>query len=115
MVALNRTNRARLAEEVEVASRFWQRLRGLLGRGGLPGGGALWIVPCRSIHTWFMRFPIDVAFLDEGLRVRRTAARVPPFRVVRTPGARSVLELPAGRLEATGTREGHLLAFVPPA
>jgi len=54
-----------LAQEVERAGSFWQRMKGLLGRRGLPAGQALFLEPCNSIHTFFMGFPIDAVFLDK--------------------------------------------------
>lgn len=92
----NRTRGVVVAGKVERADTFGSRLKGLLGRGGLPAGHGLWLVPGAMIHTWFMAFPIDAVFLDGGLRVLRVLT-LPPWRM--TPwvrGARSVLELPAG-------------------
>jgi uncharacterized protein len=79
-----------------VADSFLTRLRGLLGRRELPPDEGLLINPCSSVHTWFMRFPIDVVFLDRDLRVVRVAADVRPFRLRWGRGARQVLELAAG-------------------
>lgn len=79
-----------------LADSFLTRLRGLLGRRELPPDEGLLINPCSSIHTWFMRFPIDVVFLDRDLRVVRLAADVRPWRLRWGRGARQVLELAAG-------------------
>jgi uncharacterized protein len=101
-----------LADRAERASSFVQRLVGLLGRARLSVGEGLLITPCNAVHTFFMRMAIDVAFLDaEGVVLRQVGA-LPPWRA--TPvqrGARSVLELPAGTLQASGTREGDRLRF----
>lgn len=78
-------------------------MRGLRGRP-LPPGGALLLERCRCVHTFGMRFPILVAFLDSGLRVRETR-RVRPRRVVRPRiGVRHVLELPLGASLGPGDR-----------
>jgi uncharacterized protein len=109
---VNRTRGAVLAERVQRAERLGERLRGLLGRGALGDGEALAIAPCASIHTFFMRFPIDAVFLDQRGRVLRAIARLRPWRATRPHlRARQVVELPAGTLSRTGTREGDELAF----
>jgi uncharacterized protein len=110
--ARNRTRETMLADEVEVADPSWRRMKGLLGRRSLETGRALWIRPCRSIHTFFMRFPIDAVFVSDDLRVVRTYRSLRPFRV--TPPlfrADSVLELPAGTLERVSAEIGDQLAL----
>jgi uncharacterized membrane protein (UPF0127 family) len=105
-------NDALVADKVELADRALSRLRGLLGRDGLADGEGLHIVPCNSIHMFFMRFPIDVAFLDEDLRVVKTVHQIRPWRATRIYlDAHSALELPAGALARSGTREGDQLRF----
>lgn len=109
---VNARNGAVLAERVETAGSLWERLRGLLGRPGLPPGDALRIEPCTSIHTFFMRFPIDAAFLRGDGTVLRAISDLRPFRATRIyPAAAMVVELPAGTLGRTGTVAGDLLAF----
>jgi uncharacterized protein len=84
---------------VEVAETARERARGLLGRSALAPGCAMWLAPCRSIHTVGMRFAIDVAFLDREARVLTICEEVRPFRLVwggwRASG---VLEFAAGEL-----------------
>ncbi len=90
-----------LVGAVEVAERFHARLRGLLGRASLPDGAGMLLRPCRSIHMWFMRFPIDAAFLDADLRVLRVVRHLRPWRIAVAPrGTRCVLETAAGGLAA---------------
>ena len=109
---VNTRNGEVLAERVETARSPWRRLRGLLGRRELPAGEALRIEPCTSIHTFFMRFPIDAAFLRGDGTVLRAISDLRPFRATRIyPGAAMVVELPAGTLGRTGTVAGDLLAF----
>jgi uncharacterized membrane protein (UPF0127 family) len=101
-----------LATHVEVADSFGARLLGLMFRRGLPAGAGLLLFPCNSVHTWFMRFPIDVLYLDSTGRVVKVVLSMRPWRfgpVVRE--ARQVLELPAGA--ATGVEVGDQLTLLP--
>jgi uncharacterized protein len=101
-----------VAAKVLVAERFLQRARGLLGRRSLEAAEGLWIYPCGSVHTCFMRFRIDVLFLDPELRILAKQTQVKPFRMAVGPsGTRSVLELPAGRLDQLACAVGHRLAM----
>jgi uncharacterized membrane protein (UPF0127 family) len=94
--------RALLCERCVIADGPLTRLRGLLGRPSLPDGEGLLLRPSGSIHTWFMRFAIDVVFLDEDGTVLRLRADLGPWRMVMQRGARAVLELPAGTLARHG-------------
>lgn len=112
------TNRSRqgavVALRVEEASTWSRRLKGLLGRSQLEAGEGLHIVPCNSIHMFFMRFAIDVAFLDAGGRVVRAIHAIKPWRATRVYlDAYSALELEAGALARSGTAEGDVLEFAP--
>ncbi|HEY0840385.1 MAG TPA: DUF192 domain-containing protein [Vulgatibacter sp.] len=101
-----------LATRARLASSLRERLRGLLGTPALLAGEALHIEPCNSIHTFFMAYPIDVLFLDrEGLVVRAIHSLRPWRATLPCLRARSVLELPAGTLLATGAGEGDRLRF----
>ena len=107
MRAVNVTREAVLATDLRSARRFHQRLRGLLGRDRLPAGEGLWIEPCGSVHTWFMRFPLDVLFIDRSGEVVAVHPGLRPFSATRIHRrARAALELPAGTLAATGTLPG---------
>jgi uncharacterized protein len=88
------------------------RLRGLLGRSGLPSGEGLLLRPAGSIHTAFMRFAIDAVFLDGAGRVVKVASALRPWRAAACLGARSVLELPAGEARRCGLRPGVSLTQV---
>lgn len=99
-----------MATRATVARGFWGRALGLAGRSTLQAGEALCLRPCTGIHTFFMRFPIDVAFLASGGTVLRTFIALRPWRATPIlPSAHCALELPAGTLEATGTCEGDVL------
>ena len=100
-------------ERCRVADRPHTRMRGLLGRTGLPAGEGLLLRPAPSIHTWFMRFPIDAVFLDRDLRVLALAPELPPWRMRSRRGARAVLELGAGEARRRGIREGMVLTLGP--
>ena len=87
------------------------RMRGLLGRRALPSGEGLLLRPAGSIHTLFMRFPIDAVFLDGERRVVKVVAGLRPWRAAAGRGARAVLELPAGEAGRRGVRAGDLLRW----
>jgi uncharacterized membrane protein (UPF0127 family) len=88
-----------LAADVTVAASFTSRIRGLLGRSSLPAGQGLLIKPCKGIHTFFMKFSIDVVFLDRDNRVVALHPSLHPNRMTRIYlKAHSVLELPAGTI-----------------
>jgi uncharacterized protein len=113
LVAYSRTRAAVVASKVAKADDAPSRSRGLLGRSSMEPGEGLWIVPCPMIHTFFMRFAIDVVFLDSDLRVVRVIERLKPWRL--SPWvwrARSVLELPAGALDGS-VRVGDELEMRP--
>ena len=84
-------------------------MKGLLGRRALSQDEGLLLEPASTIHTWFMRFPIDVVFLDRELRVLRVAESVRPWRFAAKRGAKSVLELAAGAAGRAGLRVGDVL------
>jgi hypothetical protein len=100
-----------LATRLETANTSAKRNKGLLGRSGLEAGAGLWIVPCESVHTFFMRFPIDLVYLDRRKHVKKLRHSVGPWRISLCLTAHSVLELPAGTIYASGTRRGDLLEF----
>ena len=108
LVARNASVNTLLADRVDVAATHAERAVGLLSRTRLEPGEALWIVPSRGVHTWGMRFAIDVVALDEAGTVVDCVSNLRPWRV-RLPrrGTAGVLELPAGTLEASRTSLGH--------
>jgi uncharacterized membrane protein (UPF0127 family) len=105
------TRGTELASRLKTASTSAQRNRGLLGRDALGSGEGLWIVPCQAVHTFFMRFPIDLVYLDRQLRVRKIKKHVRPWRISFCFAADSVLELPAGATRAAETVCGDQLLF----
>jgi hypothetical protein len=101
----------RVGSQVAVAESWWHRLRGLLARPPMRTGEGLLLLECGSVHTVGMTYPIDVAFLDaDGLVVRNVT--LGPCRVgLGGPGAVHALEVPAGRLDETGTVPGVRLSW----
>ncbi|KAF4410945.1 DUF192 domain-containing protein [Streptomyces lycii] len=93
-----------LVVPLEIAASYRARRRGLLGRDGVEG--ALLLTPANSVHTFRMRFPIDVAHLDRGLRVIAVRTMRPGRLGALRPRARHVLEAEAGAMERWGLRPG---------
>jgi uncharacterized protein len=100
-----------VCERCEVADGFFGRLRGLLGRTELPRGHGLLIKPSWSVHTWFMRFPIDVLFLDRELEVLKIRKHMRPWRMAARFRADSALELAAGECDRLQLGVGDRLAW----
>jgi len=105
----NQTRSAVLGDAVEVADTSAKRRVGLLKHERLEPGTGLWIVPCESVHTFFMKFPIDLVYLDRKRKVRKVRNAVPAWRLSMCLTAHSILELPAGVIEKTGTLPGDEL------
>jgi uncharacterized membrane protein (UPF0127 family) len=108
----NLTRRTSVCERAVLADRPLRRMRGLLGRRSLPVGEGLLLQPAPSVHTAFMRVPIDVVFLDGELTVVKVVERMRPWRVSSSRQARATLELPAGEAEARGIQIGDRLRLV---
>jgi uncharacterized membrane protein (UPF0127 family) len=110
MKIINKTKNTVLAENVILADTALKRLRGLLHRGQLDPGEALVLRPCNSVHMFFMRFAIDVLFVDKQNRVVKTITRLKPFRISAIYWRSSfAVELPAGTIQATSTMPGDCL------
>ena len=105
----NETKGVSLGDLIEVAGEHKTRNKGLLGRDGLDEGQGLWIVPCEAIHMFFMRFAIDAVYLDKKKRVVKVVSELKPWRLSGCMRAHSVLELPAGVAQKTGTALGDQL------
>lgn len=109
----NQTRNTVLATAAEVADTSAKRRTGLLKHTRLEPGDGLWITPCESVHTFFMKFAIDLVYLDKRKRVRKVRHAVPPWRVSACFRAHSILELPAGTAQQTGTQAGDELTIEP--
>jgi len=113
---VNRTRESVLGTDIRVADRWWQRARGFLRTLEPEQGEGLLLSPCRAVHMMGMKFPLDVAFVDRGGRVIALYPRLAPRRRSRWHlTARYALELPVGTIEATGTRVGDFVAWLPTA
>jgi len=100
-----------LCERCLVADTLFRRLRGLLGRRSLPPGYGIVLRPGWSIHTAFLLFPIDVAFVDADQVVLKVVKNMKPFRASLCRGARDVVELAAGEAERRGLKPGDRLTW----
>ena len=107
----NHTRNTVLGDAVELADTSETRRVGLLQHERLEPGSGLWIVPCESVHTFFMKFPIDLVYLDKQRKVRKVRHAVPAWRLSACLTAHSILELPAGTAEKSGTLPGDELVM----
>ena len=98
-----------LATRLEAAHTGPKRRKGLLGRDGLEAGEGLWIAPCESVHTFFMRFAIDVVFAARDGRVVKVVQAVQPWRATIAWSAFAVIELAAGEARRAGLVVGDRL------
>jgi uncharacterized membrane protein (UPF0127 family) len=108
----NLTRASMLGDSVHVARTGRERNLGLLRYDALEPGHGLWIVPCEGIHTFFMKFAIDVIYLDRQKRVRKTVRQLRAWRLSMCLPAHSVLELPVGTIDRSATEKGDQLEFV---
>ena len=108
----NRNRGTMLGSKIRLADTARSRRTGLLKHETLEAGEGLWIFPTQAVHTFGMRFPIDVVFLDSSLLVKRVYVGLQPWRLTTFVwGAKSVLELPCGSLAGSGTIVGDQLHF----
>ena len=113
MKVINRSRGGDVANNVKVAKGLRERCIGLIGKQRLQPGEGLFIIGCSSIHTFFMRFPIDVIFLDDHNRIVKLVENLRPYRIFIGPlSARSVLELPLGTIQRLGIHIGDELLFI---
>ena len=107
MNIVNSTRGSTLASQARRAGSFLARGRGLMMAPPLPKGGGLVIEPCNSIHMFFMRYPLDIVFLDKQGQVVFMYRGIKPWRVGRVVrGARLAIELPEGAIDRSGTQVG---------
>jgi len=110
-ITLTRADGTVVCERCSLADSPVARMKGLLGRDGLEQGEGLLLRPAASIHTFFMRFPIDAVFLDKSLVVVGIEDAIDPWRTAKQRGAKSVLELPAGESTRRGLSVGDQLTL----
>lgn len=109
----NKTRNTVLATRLTLADTPQTRDKGLLGRDSLAPGEGLWIVPCQAIHMFFMRFSIDLVYVDRKKRVRKVRSSVAPWRISMCLSAHSVLELPVDTVRESRTERGDFLEITP--
>lgn len=109
----NVTKGTLLGGSIRAADTSATRRTGLLKHDGLKEGEGLWIVPCEGIHTFFMRFALDVIYLDRERRVRKVVRNIPPWRISVCFSAHSVLEMAVGEIDRTKTAGGDQMEFEP--
>lgn len=101
-----------MADAAGVADTSALRRKGLLKHESLPAGDGLWIVPCEAVHTFGMRFAIDVLYLDRQRKVLKVREHLGPWRMSACLRAHSILEVPAGTAARTRTARGDELEFI---
>ncbi len=110
MKIINLNKNCVLAEEVFLADNFFARLRGLLGFKSLDKNQSMILRPANSIHTFFMRFSIDVLFVGRDNKVVKIVKHMKPFKITSIcSGSKSVIELPAGVIDLTETSVDDIL------
>lgn len=107
----NQTRDTLLASAAEMADTSAKRRTGLLKHTRFEPGEGLWIVPCEAVHSFGMKFAIDVLFLDRSKKIRKARSNMAPRRMAICLPAHSVLELPAGTIASTLTQSGDQLHF----
>lgn len=108
----NVTRSSSIGDRVETADSSKQRRTGLLKHSRLDDGAGLWIIPCEAVHTFFMKFALDLIYIDRKHVVKAVVRDVKPWRLSACFSAHSVIELPAGTIERTGTQKGDQLELV---
>ena len=106
MILVNATKKSVVSDHCRFANTVIKRMVGLLNRKNLAEGEGLLLDRCYGVHTFFMRFSIDILFLDRDLRVIRAVPALPPFRTSAVRHAVYVLELPVGAIARTHTEAG---------
>jgi uncharacterized membrane protein (UPF0127 family) len=109
---INATKSSIIANKIIIADKFWTRMRGLIGRRDLKEDEGLLLAPCNAVHMMFMRFPIDVIFLDKDFIVVKIIENLKPWGaspIVR--GSIQVIELGAGSVEKNGISTGDKLSL----
>lgn len=104
MKATNLSKRIVIVEKLQIADNFWQRLKGLIGKKEFKDGEGLYLTPCSSVHSFWMRFPIDVVYLDKESKVIYIIENMKPCQMGKViKRAASVLELPTNTIKNSGT------------
>mgnify|MGYP002623165243 FL=1 len=114
MLQATLANGTSIASQLRPAHTHWTRMKGLLGTKTLPEGHGLWIRPCNQVHMYFMRYAIDLIFIDTDHRVVEVIEEQPVSSISpKVKAAHSVLELPTGTIARTGVKVGDALTIAP--
>ena len=110
---INQTTKETLADNVTRAKTFLDRIKGLMGKKDTPSNSAFWIPACPSIHTFFMKFALDIVFTDKSFKVTSVFHSVPSGKII-LGGRKSfhVFELKAPKLKTHSIKKGDLLNVV---
>ncbi len=99
-----------ISKKLIKAKSLWEKTKGLIGKTELDEQSALWIDKCNSIHTYFMKIPIDVIFVDKNLKIYSLKHNLKPWKIIWPQwGAQSVFELPAGKIKKLDIHRGDQL------
>jgi hypothetical protein len=109
----NATRSTTIGDRIARAGTSNERTTGLLKRSKLENGEGLWIIPCEAVHTFFMKFPLDLIYIDRKHRIRKVVRNVAPWRVSACLSAHSIIELPAGMIDETDSQPGDQLEINP--
>lgn len=107
---INETRGTSLGEKIDLADSFFSRFNGLMWRKSLPEGSGLWIIPCDSVHMFWMFISLDILFLDRDQRIVHSIENLKPWRI--SPlikKAYSVIELPVGSIQKTQSQVGDVI------
>lgn len=107
----NKTKDIVIGDHVALADTFWKRLKGLLGTSCLPIGHGLLIKPCSSVHTFGMRYPIDVLFVDKNHKIVKIVDEMGAGKGSMASGGSYVVELPAGTARQAACTVGDILEW----
>lgn len=112
MKLVNKSKGTIIAHDLTVADSFIRRFTGLMGKRELPAGEGLLLTKCNSIHMCFMKFSLDIVFIDDSRKVVHLIKALTPWRVSGiTRNAKSTIELPVGTIDASMTEIGDVLDF----
>ncbi|MCF6094183.1 DUF192 domain-containing protein [Microaerobacter geothermalis] len=117
ITVINERTHKILGDRIIWANHFYTRLKGLLGKKELNKGEGICLIPCSSVHTFFMKIPLDVIFVKkkaEGkYQVIRWKEGITSGKVIFSKGADAVLELPTGTISRSHTMEGDIIRLLP--
>lgn len=109
---INTNNNQIIGNKISYANTPYRRFIGLMGKKSLEDGEGIFLTPCNSIHMMFMKFPIDIIFLDRKNKILHITENIQPWKISRIVFmAQSVLELPVGTVQKTQTKIGDILTI----